>query len=92
MKFGVIFIPIATIPDYVEMEINSGQIKLAISTFPASGLTSMSPTSPPPPPLKLFFSTSLRTKVKLLTVLRDHQLLLYHKTKREKLQLCSEAA
>lgn len=54
MKFGVIFIPIATIPDYVEMEINSGQIKLAISTFPASGLTSMSPTSPPPPPLKTF--------------------------------------
>lgn len=56
MKFRFDFIPFATIPYYAEMENKSGQIKLVIRTFPALGLTSMSPPFPPPPALKTFLS------------------------------------
>lgn len=51
MKFGVNFTPIATILDYVEMENNSGQIKLVASTFPVLRLRSMFP----PLSLKLYY-------------------------------------
>lgn len=74
MKFGIDFMPMATIHDYVEMKHNSGQIKIAISTFPTLGLTN---TSSPQkknkkPKNQLFSSISLRTTVQILKVLHDH--------------------
>lgn len=57
MKFGVDFMPMATIHDYVEMKHKSGQIKIAISTFPTLGLTNTSsPQKKNPKNQKINFS------------------------------------